>query len=108
MKNPSPAGCVNPGVDDPWKEARSVENTVTLPTYISLNTQWTWHADDFDIKYIGGGTYYHYILTGPSAFYADHLRDAARPRRQAPCKARMALEYQKGGGKKKKKKKGPL
>ena len=67
VKNPSPDGCVNPAVNDPWKEARSVENTVSLPTYISLNTQWTWHANDFDIKYIGGGTYYHYILTGPSA-----------------------------------------
>jgi iron complex outermembrane receptor protein len=27
----------------------------------------TWHAKDFDIKYIGGGTYYHYILTGGDA-----------------------------------------
>jgi iron complex outermembrane recepter protein len=67
VKNPSPLGCVNPQVGNPWVEARSVPNTVTLPTYISVNTQWTWHANDFDIKYIGGGTYYHYILTGPSA-----------------------------------------
>ena len=29
---------------------------------LSINTQWTWHSDGFDIKYIGGGTYYHYEL----------------------------------------------
>ena len=37
-----------------------------LPAYYSINTQWTWHADGFDIKYIGGGTYYHYELWGPT------------------------------------------
>jgi len=26
------------------------------------DSQWTWHDTGFDIKYIGGGTFYHYLL----------------------------------------------
>jgi iron complex outermembrane receptor protein len=62
--NTSPAGCNNPAFNNPWKEAKSQEYLVRLPSYFSINTQWTWHANGFDIKYIGGGTYYHYMLTG--------------------------------------------
>jgi iron complex outermembrane receptor protein len=64
--NVSPAGCHNPALDSPWTEAMSLDHSVKLPAYYSINTQWTWHADGFDIKYIGGGTYYHYILNGPT------------------------------------------
>lgn len=56
--------CLNPEVTDPRKMARLTPYTVKVPYYLSLNTQWTWHADNFDIKYIGGGSYYHYILNG--------------------------------------------
>ncbi|MFI4934024.1 MAG: TonB-dependent receptor [Caulobacterales bacterium] len=56
--------CTNPAVGNPWKEALQTTHGVQLPMYVSLNSQWTWHADGFDIKYIGGGTYYHYKLTG--------------------------------------------
>jgi iron complex outermembrane receptor protein len=64
--NLSPAGCNNPAVRSPWTEAIQTDHSVSLPAYYSINTQWTWHSDGFDIKYIGGGTYYHYELWGPT------------------------------------------
>jgi iron complex outermembrane receptor protein len=65
---PSATACDNPQVDTPWRINRLVPYKVTLPEYVSINSQWTYHSDaDFDIKYIVGGTYYHYILTGPSS-----------------------------------------
>jgi len=59
---PGAVACTNPGAKDPWHQARLIQTAVRLPSYFSLNTQWTWHADDFDIKYIGGGSYYRYHL----------------------------------------------
>lgn len=56
--------CANPEVGNPWKISRAIPYNVRLPDYFSLNTQWTWHANGYDIKYVGGGTFYHYILTG--------------------------------------------
>jgi iron complex outermembrane receptor protein len=64
--NLSPTGCRDPRINSPWTEALQTDHSVSLPSYYSLNTQWTWHADGFDIKYIGGGTYYHYKLWGPT------------------------------------------
>ena len=64
--NLSPLKCVNPAINSPWQEAMQTDHSVSLPSYYSLNTQWTWHSDGFDIKYIGGGTYYHYKLWGPT------------------------------------------
>jgi iron complex outermembrane receptor protein len=61
------AACANAAVDNPRAESSYITHRVYLPNYISLNSQWTWHADGFDIKYIGGGTYYHYVLTGELA-----------------------------------------
>ena len=37
-----------------------------LPIYNTVNAHFTWHADKFDIKYITGGTNYHYKLSGPT------------------------------------------
>jgi iron complex outermembrane recepter protein len=64
--NVSPAGCTNPALKSPWTEAMSVDHSVELPAYYSINTQWTWHQQGFDIKWIGGGTFYHYELWGPT------------------------------------------
>jgi iron complex outermembrane receptor protein len=61
---PAASACLNPAVGNPWKLNQLKPYDVHLPDYESVNTQWTWHANNFDIKYIGGGTYYHYILTG--------------------------------------------
>ena len=66
VHNASPTGCNNPGLNSPWTEANTVDHSVELPAYYSINTQWTWHNPGFDIKWIGGGTYYHYELWGPT------------------------------------------
>jgi iron complex outermembrane recepter protein len=66
VTNASPDGCNNPALKSPWTETTSVDHTVELPAYYSINTQWTWHSQGFDIKYIGGGTFYHYLLFGPT------------------------------------------
>ncbi|MDB5427760.1 MAG: hypothetical protein JWP23_1148 [Phenylobacterium sp.] len=64
--NLSPTGCVNPSLSTPWKIARAVPYKVTLPLYETLASHWTWHAKDFDIKYVTGGVKYHYELSGPT------------------------------------------
>jgi iron complex outermembrane receptor protein len=64
---PLSQACTNAALNNPRAESEYITHKVNLPAYISLNSQWTWHADNFDIKYIGGGTYYHYILTGANA-----------------------------------------
>ena len=59
---PGASACTNPGAKSPWKQARLSQTAVRLPSYFSLNSQWTWHTGPFDIKYIGGGSYYRYHL----------------------------------------------
>jgi iron complex outermembrane receptor protein len=69
VTSPLPAGtrCDNPSVGTPWRISRLTPYKVSLPEYVSLNNQWIFHTDaDFDIKYVVGGSYYHYILTGPA------------------------------------------
>jgi iron complex outermembrane receptor protein len=64
---PLATACANPSVGSPWLISRNNPYKVSLPEYVSINHQWTYHTDsDFDIKYIVGGTYYHYHLTGPA------------------------------------------
>lgn len=63
--NLSPLGCVNPALTSPWEMARVVQYEVRLPIYNTIAGHFTWHADDFDIKYITGGVNYHYELRGP-------------------------------------------
>lgn len=62
--NVSPLGCVNPGLTTPWREALARPTRVTLPISALIDSQWTWHADGFDLKYIGGGAYYDYVNEG--------------------------------------------
>jgi iron complex outermembrane receptor protein len=76
---PAATACLNPGFKSPWKIAHIVAYDVRLPDYESLNTQWTWHANDFDIKYIGGGTTYHYILTGGTQNGGEGSSNARAP-----------------------------
>ncbi|HEY2753301.1 TonB-dependent receptor [Phenylobacterium sp.] len=64
--NASPQGCVNPALNSPWTIARVVPYVVRLPLYETFAGHFTWHAKDFDIKYITGGVDYHYELTGPT------------------------------------------
>ncbi|HYE44351.1 MAG TPA: TonB-dependent receptor, partial [Caulobacter sp.] len=64
--NLSPTGCVNPALNTPWKMARAIPYEVRLPIYNTVALHFTWHAEDFDIKYITGGVNYHYKLSGPT------------------------------------------
>lgn len=57
------SACNNPGAKNPLHQARLIQTQVRLPSYWSLNTQWTWHTGGFDVKWIGGGSYYRYHLS---------------------------------------------
>ncbi len=54
----------NPATDDPRKFAADTAGSVKLDRTYVFATQWAYHFDDFDVKYIGGGTTYRYTLTG--------------------------------------------
>jgi iron complex outermembrane receptor protein len=74
--NLSPAGCNDPGANTPWEEAKAIIHVVHLPAYYSVNSQWTLHSSGFDTRWITGGTFYHYILTGeqePGAIQSETL-----------------------------------
>ena len=60
--NLSPAGCVNPANSDPRKFAADTANSVSLDETYIFSTQWTYHFDGADLKYIGGYDNYHYTL----------------------------------------------
>src|SRR6267154_7359 len=76
---PAATACLNPEVSSPWKIAHLVSYNVVLPAYDNVNAHLTWHAKDFDIKYIGGGTYYHYILTGGTQNGGEGSSNARAP-----------------------------
>ncbi|HEX4711508.1 TonB-dependent receptor [Phenylobacterium sp.] len=60
--NLSPAGCVNPTNNNINTFAADTANSVSLDDAYILETQWTYHFDNFDLKYIGGYDNYHYTL----------------------------------------------
>ncbi|HEY2357675.1 MAG TPA: TonB-dependent receptor, partial [Phenylobacterium sp.] len=60
--NASPLGCVNPASTDKRKFANDTAETVSLDESYIISTQWTYHFDNFDLKYIGGFDNYHYTL----------------------------------------------
>jgi iron complex outermembrane receptor protein len=60
--NASPLGCVNPAASDPRKFASSTIQTVSLDDTYIISGNLTYHFDNFDVKYIVGGTNYHYSL----------------------------------------------
>jgi iron complex outermembrane receptor protein len=62
VTNVSTAGCVNPANSDPRKFAADTQNSVSLDETYVFATQWTYHLDKADLKYIAGGTNYHYTL----------------------------------------------
>ena len=55
---------VNVALADPRKICVDTPGTVRLTNTIIVANHWTYHADKFDLKYITGGTKYHYFLTG--------------------------------------------
>lgn len=63
--NQNPLGAVNPQTLDPRKIASIVPYRVKLDnTYIPAG-ELIYHADNFDVKYVGGGVRYHYYLDSP-------------------------------------------
>ena len=60
--NASPLGCVNPASKDRRQFANDTAETVSLDESYIISTQWTYHFDNFDLKYIGGFDNYHYTL----------------------------------------------
>jgi hypothetical protein len=60
---PSATACDNPAVASPWNHARLVQTKVRLPSYFSANVQLDLSHPGFDVKYIGGGSYYRYHLS---------------------------------------------
>ena len=60
--NVSPLGCVNPADRDKRKFAADTRNSVSLDETYIFSTQWTYHFDNADLKYIGGYDNYHYTL----------------------------------------------
>ena len=78
--NLNPQGCTNPALNNPRTIANAIPYKVKLDdTWIFAN-QWNFHGDGFDIRYLLGGTHYHYTLTGPntSRSAADHQLHPAR------------------------------
>jgi len=57
--------CTNPSSSDPRKFASDVPYQVKLTGTMIFASEWTYHFDNMDLKYIAGGTHYHYFLTGP-------------------------------------------
>jgi iron complex outermembrane receptor protein len=60
--NVSPLGCANPASSDPRKFASDIVQSVSLDETYAISSQWTWHFDKADLKYVGGGLNYHYTL----------------------------------------------
>jgi iron complex outermembrane receptor protein len=58
--------CTNPAVNDPRKINALVPYQVKLTGTMIFASQWNYHADGFDIRYLFGGTHYHYHLHGPT------------------------------------------
>ncbi|MFI4965155.1 MAG: TonB-dependent receptor [Caulobacterales bacterium] len=58
--NTSPLGCANPANSDPRKFASNVAQTISLDETYDVAANLTYHLDGADLKYIGGGSHYHY------------------------------------------------
>jgi iron complex outermembrane receptor protein len=59
-------GCpaVNPALNNARNFCADTPQSVKLTDTVIFANQWTYHADNFDIRYVTGGTHYHYQLTG--------------------------------------------
>jgi iron complex outermembrane receptor protein len=53
---------LNPANADPWKIAVDTDEKISLDDTYIINSQWTYHFDGVDLKYVTGGTNYHYSL----------------------------------------------
>ncbi|MDE2487850.1 MAG: TonB-dependent receptor [Alphaproteobacteria bacterium] len=61
----APGGsCINQAHYSPWLKSDPVSYRVRLPVAWTVSSHWTYHAPGFDVKYITGGVFYYYLLTG--------------------------------------------
>ncbi|MFC3070647.1 TonB-dependent receptor [Phenylobacterium soli] len=58
--------CHNGALDGAHKFTSDVPYQVKLTGTMIFASEFTYHFDKFDVKYVGGGTHYHYFLTGPT------------------------------------------
>jgi len=58
--------CTNAALHDPRKITSDTPYQVKLTGTMIFASEWNYHADNFDIKYLLGGTHYNYALTGPT------------------------------------------
>jgi iron complex outermembrane receptor protein len=58
--------CSNPAINDPRKISALVPYRVKLTGTMIFASEWTYHFDNVDLKYVFGGTHYHYHLNGPT------------------------------------------
>ncbi len=55
-----------PSQDDPRKFTSAVPYQVKLTGTTIFASEWVYHFDNMDLKYVAGGTHYHYHLGGPN------------------------------------------
>jgi iron complex outermembrane recepter protein len=58
--------CTNPALDDERKISALVPYRVKLTGTYIFASEWIYHFDKVDFKYVFGGTHYHYHLNGPT------------------------------------------
>ena len=63
---PLSVACTNAAQSDPRKFTSDIPYQVKLTGTMIFASEFTYHFDNMDLKYIGGGTHYHYHLTGPT------------------------------------------
>jgi iron complex outermembrane receptor protein len=88
--NTSPLGCVNPASLDPRKFASNVNQNVALDDTYAVAANLTYHFDNMDLKYVGGGLNYHYTLNsdlggGSIVSYQIPLRSLGATATPATC-----------------------
>jgi len=64
--NLSPQGCVNPALTNPRKIASTVPYDVDLNGTYIFASEWTYHFEGFDLRYLTGAVNYNYALNGPT------------------------------------------
>jgi len=85
----SGAGPVNPAINDPRKFATNTASTVSVDATYFVASEFTYHLENMDLRYIGGGANYHYTLIadndeGPVSQYTIPLSGAG------PCTPAVA------------------
>jgi iron complex outermembrane receptor protein len=60
------SACQQSAQNDPRHFTSAVPYQVKLTGTMIFASEWTYHFDNMDLKYVAGGTHYHYHLHGPT------------------------------------------